>query len=89
MSRMTRRSLLRHALATLIGFDVLAFAFLVANQWLETSTALTWGIALSLAFPVFALSWDAADEVLRMADRHAGIPDTGEQIPQSGQFDPA
>lgn len=89
MSRTTRRTLLRNALATLIAFDVVALASFVANQWLEASSALTWGIAMALAFPVFAMSGAAADAVLLMADRHAGVPDTGEQIPQSGQCEPA
>jgi len=89
MSRIARRTLLRNALATLIAFDVVAIATYVANQWLEASGALTWGIAMALAFPVFAMSGAAADAVLEMADRHAGIPNAGEQIPPSGQCEPA
>ncbi|MGY0652909.1 hypothetical protein ACW7GZ_13825 [Luteimonas sp. A537] len=85
MSRSARRSLLRNALATLIAFDLVASTSFIAYQWLGASMSLAWGIAMALAFPVFALSWSAADAVLVMADRHAGIPDTGEQIPRTGQ----
>ncbi|MEN1961206.1 hypothetical protein WCE41_12910 [Luteimonas sp. MJ246] len=85
MSRTTRRSLLRNALATLIALDLMALASLLANQWFEASAGLTWGIVMALSFPAFSMSLSTADAVMAMADRYAGVPDAGEQIPQAGQ----
>ena len=85
MSRTTRRSLLRNPLSALIALDLLALAALVANQWFAVSAGVAWGIAAALALPVFALARPVSATVLAMADRYAGIPNTGEQIPEAGQ----
>jgi len=85
MSRSTRRLLLRNALSALIALDLLALIALVVNQWLVQDMAYAWGIAAVLALPLFALAGPLSDAVLVMADRHAGIPNTGEKIPGAGQ----
>ncbi|GGK15841.1 hypothetical protein [Luteimonas terricola] len=85
MSRSTRRLLLRNALSTLIIVDLLALLALIANQWLVHDTAYAWGIATMLALPLYPLARRLSDQVLAMADHAAGIPDTGEQIPEAGQ----
>lgn len=80
-----RRDLLRHALSALIALDAVALVALVLNQWLIDSPALSWLLAAALAAPLFALSRPLSSAVLDMADRHAGIPETGVTIPGSGQ----
>lgn len=85
MTRPMRRTLLRNAFSTLIAMDGVALAALVANQWFVEGLGHSWSIALVLFLPLFLLARPLSEAVLTMAERHAGIPDTGEQIPLSGQ----
>lgn len=85
MSRNARRFLLRNALSALVTLDLLALTAFVLNQWFALDIMEAWRVAAAFALPVFVLVQPLSGAVLAMADRYAGIPDTGEKIPRAGQ----
>ncbi|MGY1531411.1 hypothetical protein [Luteimonas sp. A649] len=85
MTRPARRALLRTIFSTLIVLDGIGLAALVLNQWLVEEAGRSWSIAVVLFVPLFLLARPLSDALLSMADRYAGIPNAGEQIPLSGQ----
>jgi hypothetical protein len=85
MSRTHRRSLLGYSLSALLVADAAAVLALVLNQWFAQGAGRAWALAAAMAIPLFVPARRLSIAVLDMAERYAGIPDTGEKIPGAGQ----
>lgn len=88
MPRPVRRHVLANTLSALIAWDAALLISLVWTQWFTGPSGAAPGIALALAAGLFLPARRVALAVMAMADRYAGIPDTGEQIPSPGQSAP-